>query len=142
MIPLAGVITQLQAAGTPFKFVGGALDLVTAGDHLKIFPSAYVLPMADAAEGNNHSVAGAVVQNLGERFGVMYAIRNVRAGAGDKAQEELRAAIEWARGKLLGYQIDATRDLVEFEGGELVSFGDEIAIWADRFITSRDMRKV
>ena len=142
MIPLDGVITQLKSVGTPFKFVGGALDLVTAGDHLKLFPSAYVLPLADGATTGNQASYGAVVQQMAERFGVMYAVRNVRAGAGDKAQEELRVNIEWARAKVLGFLIDGTRDLVQFEGGDLVSFGDEIAIWNDRFITSRDIRKV
>jgi hypothetical protein len=49
-----------------------------------------------------------VSQQLSERFGVMYAVRNVRAGAGDKAQEDLRTAIDWARTQLVGLQIDAT----------------------------------
>jgi hypothetical protein len=49
VIPLAGVIAALKAGGTPFKFVGGAIDLATASDHLKIFPAAYVLPLQDGA---------------------------------------------------------------------------------------------
>lgn len=142
MIPLAGIVAALRVAGTPFKFVGGAADLATANSDLKTFPSAYVLPLQDSSPTGNQAVAGAVVQQLAERFGVMYAVRNLRAGAGEKSQEEMRVAIEWARTKLLGFSIDATRDLVQFEGGEMVVFEDEILIWNDRFYTVRDIRKV
>lgn len=142
MIALAPVIAALKASGTPFRFVGGALDLVTAGDHLKVFPAAYALPMADSAAPSTAATVAAVDQTMSERFAVMYAVRNVRAGAGDKAQEELRAAVEWARAQVAGMDVGADYDLVEFEGGEMNSFADEIAIWNDRFITTRQLRKV
>lgn len=142
MIPLAGVVAALKGAGTPFKFVGGAADLAAANADLKTFPAAYVLPLQDSALGGNQAAHSAVVQQLTERFGVMYAVRNLRATAGEKAQEEMRQAIDWARGKLLGLQIDADRDLVQFEGGELVVFEDEILIWSDRYFTKIDKRKV
>lgn len=145
MIPLAGVITQLKAGGTPFKFVGGAIDLTTAGNHLRIFPAVYVLPLADGAGPNRVASYNAVSQEMSERFGVMYAVRNVAAvggPAGADTQEAMRTAIEWARTQVLGYQIDATRSPIEFEGGDLVSFSDEIGIWIDRWYTTRDIRKV
>jgi hypothetical protein len=79
---------------------------------------------------------------LSERFGVMIAVRNVRAGEGDKVQEDLRTAIDWSRTQLVGLQIDAARDLVELEGGDLVNFESEIGIWIERYRTTRDLRKV
>lgn len=142
MIPLPSLITALRASGTPFRFVGGAIDLVTAGDQVKQFPAAYVLPLADGAGANTLASGNAVSQQLSERFGVMYAVRNVKPGAGADAQEDLRNAIEWARTALVGFQIDANRDLVSFEGGDLVNFESEIAIWMDRFMTTKNLRKV
>jgi hypothetical protein len=141
MISLAPVVSALKGTGTPFKFVGGAIDLVTAGDEVRTFPSAYVLPLTDRGSPNRAASYMAVVQQLEERFGVMYAIRNVRAGAGAQAQEDARVAINWARAAVQGLLIDASYDLVEFESGQLVSFADELMIWLDTFNTSKDMRK-
>jgi hypothetical protein len=141
VITLTPVVAALKLAGTPFKFVGGAIDLVTAGDYVKTFPSAYVLPLADSAGPNQAAVYMASVQPLTERFGVMYAFRNVRPGAGDKVQEEARVAIDWARSKVQGLQIDQFHDLVALDGGQLVSFADELMIWMDSYSSSSDLRK-
>jgi hypothetical protein len=141
VIQLSPIVALLKGSGTPFKFVGGAIDLVTAGDAVRAFPSAYVLPLADSASPNQAAVYMASVQALSERFGVMYAFRNVSPGAGDKVQEDARIAINWARAKIQGYQIDTFHDLVALEGGELVSFADELMIWLDRYYTNSDLRK-
>jgi hypothetical protein len=141
VISLTPVIAALKANGTPFKYVGGAVDLVTAGDHLKQFPSAYVMTMADSASQNYAATYMAVTQDLVEHFGVMYAVRNVKPGAGADAQADMRNAINWARAAILGLQVDASHDVAAFEGGELVSFADEIMIYLDRWVADSQLRK-
>lgn len=118
---LSGIITQLTnncptATSVELAYsVNGALDAD--------LPILYVSPVTEVAD---ESVAdNFVAQTVTETFSVLISADAV-GDALDTMRDEVFAA-------LLGFQVDANHDAVEFSSGDLVDINQSVIWWRDNF---------
>jgi hypothetical protein len=134
-LALDEVVTQLKT-GNVFKSVGGSADIPAANVMLKVFPSLFVIPLADSAAPN--SLAGqALSQKVTERFGVVSAVRNVADATGEHSLNDLKNVRAQIKAKLLGWVPNAECEQVTYVAGNLIKLdNDAVLWWLDTFETS------
>lgn len=137
---LSAVVTRLQTQIASLRKVGGAADIPGAQESLKQVPAAFVIPLAEVA-GPNELESGAISQQLSIRFGVLWAVSNLRDATGEAAQTDLETVREAGKTALLGWQPDTTMEPCEFAGGQLLQVADRVLWWQDVFVTGNYLRK-
>ena len=137
---LTPIVARLQAQIAQLRKIGGAADIPSAQEALKQVPAAFVIPLAEVA-GQNELESGAISQALSIRFGVLWAVSNLRDATGEAAQTDLETIREAGKTALLGWQPDAAMDPCEFAGGQLMQVADRVLWWQDVFVTGNFLRK-
>ncbi len=137
---LAPIIAQVKTVSM-LKNVEGTVGFALAQQNLKGTPSAWVIPLMDAALPNR-MMSGAVEQRVNERFGVILAVSNVRDARGEAANEDLEVVRSAVITALLGWQPDAGYDPVEYGGGRMLSLINPVLWWQLEFTTAYYERKV
>lgn len=138
---LQPIADLLIAQVTSFRKVSGAANFAAAREDLKAWPTAYVMPLADAARPN--SLAGlSVHQHVIERFGVILAVSNLRDVRGDAVNAELEVIRQPTIQALLGFQPSADYDPVQYAGGKLLMLDVSVLWWQLEFTTGYYERKV
>lgn len=126
------IIARLAGQLTGFKVVGGAADLDAILRGPVPTPSAYVIPMTEAAPPNE--LIGAFEQAVTVNFGVLLAFANRRDASGAAAVSGLKALRDQIAAALLGWVPDAANgEPVNFTGGRLLRFDEGLLWWADEF---------
>ena len=122
------VITQIKSNDTTFKLVGGSADIPSAGQKIKVFPAAMVIPLADRAAPNTLA-GGAISQRVSERFGVMLAVRNVSDAVGLASLTDLEVMRKCVKKLILGWAPSDALDPVTYVGGNLIKLDDDAVLW-------------
>lgn len=137
----AWIITRLQAEVTELRRVAGSAEFAAAAEDLKQTPTAFVIPASEkpAASGSGTLV---VSQYNTVRFYVAVAVQNLRDSRGDKAQGDLIALRTAIMTALHGWQPDTSFDPIEYGGGNLVRFNNQVLWWQDNFFTAHLMRSL
>lgn len=130
---LSAIEDRLKAQLTGLKHVGTSADLDAAIDGKGQTPSAYVLPLTDAA--TDMDTTGGTNQRIVERFGVVQVVSNRRDAKGAAALSELKTLRLALRTALVGWVPDAqTGEPVHFRAGRLLRLdGDGRLWWIDEF---------
>lgn len=134
---LAPIIAQLQAKVPALQFVGGAANLASLKTNAAVkTPAAFVIPVSENPRPN--STAGAVVQLVDERFGVVIWAKDVSDPRGEAAYDSGLAAIKSAViTALIGWQPDSTRMMCTEASGHAIDFINGSIWWQQDFMTSR-----
>lgn len=104
------------------------------------YPSAYVIPLAEAAQPND--LYGAHTQKVAVRFAVELMVKHAaQAATGGPAQEVLEALRSEILAALIGWSPATGFDAIDFAGGRLVDFAAGFATWRDEFTTVFYMEK-
>jgi len=140
-VNLAAVIARLQSEMPTLRKVGGAGDIPNAQEALRQVPAAFVIPLAETAEANELE-SGAISQAITIRFGVLWAVANLRDATGEAAQADLRPIRAAGQAALLGWQPEATMEPCLFGGGQLLQIADRVLWWQDVFVSGTYLRKV
>lgn len=126
------VIARLQAQLSGFVCIAGSADADQAINAAPATPAAYVVPLAETAEGSD--LIGVLNQRLTQDFAVVLVIANLRDATGAAAAAELASQRLALRAALLGWvPDDLTGEPVQFVGGELLQFKDQRLWWRDVF---------
>lgn len=130
---LSAIEDRLNAQLTGLKHVGTSADLDAAIDGNVQAPSAYVLPLTDAA--TDMDTTGGTNQRIVERFGVVQVVSNRRDAKGAAALSELKTLRLALRTALVGWVPDAqTGEPVHFRAGRLLRLdGNGRLWWIDEF---------
>lgn len=141
LLDLEWIIARLETEVPTLKLVGGAVDLASASASLKQTPSAFVIPSSERASGNSTGTM-VVSQNNITRFAVVSAVRNLRDPRGGKAQGDLRSVRTNILTALHGWQPDADFDPIEYGGGKLMSFNNQVVWYWDELVTANFLRSL
>jgi hypothetical protein len=136
------VITRLQSLkdDKTLAVINGAADLASAKiDASNAYPSAWVIPLAESG-GPNMSATQFVMQRVGMRFGVLFAIRNRRDARSQANLNDLNPIRKAVMANLIGWLPPGADDLVSFSGGKLLRIQDGILWWQDEFLTAFYLR--
>ncbi len=137
---LAPIVERLTLELPQLRKVGGAPDIPGAELAFKQAPAAFVLPLAETAEPNELE-SGALSQFVLVRFGVLWAVANLRDPSGEAAQTDLESLRVAGQAALLGWQPDETMEPCEFAAGQLLQVSDRVLWWQDMFVTGFYLRK-
>lgn len=140
----AAVISRLAALELSedvkaFRLVAGAVEFAAAAATAPQTPSAFVLETSNRALPNE---SGSLVSQLVEvRFGVIYAVRNLRDPRGDAAKLDLQVLRQAVINSLHGWKETGTDNLpTEYAGGQVLSLDDQVLWWQDDFLTTTHFR--
>lgn len=126
------IIARLKDQLDGFKAVGGAADLDAVLRGVVPAPSAFVIPLSEAAAPNR--LQGAFEQAVTVEFGVLLVIANRRDTSGAAAISGLKPYRDQVAGALLAWvPVPANGEPVEFSGGRLLRFDDGLLWWTDEF---------
>lgn len=130
---LSAIIARLQAQVTGLKSVGGAADLNAAINSVLAMPSAFVMPVREAA--SHGDTLQRTHQVISQTFGVVLVLSNKRDASGYAAQLDLAALRAQVKTALIGWIPSAASDQpTHFMGGQLLSMdGDGRLWWMDEF---------
>lgn len=129
------VAERLRVSVGNLGMVGDAADFNSIRRETMKFPAAFVVPLGDRG-GPNGLTGNAVSQRREPRFGVVLAVRNVRATRGASALldvEQLRADVDAA---LIGWQPADKYDPVLYASGNLLSMENGELWWQDEYLTA------
>lgn len=135
------VIARLDTQVTALKKVAGAADFAAAAPDLKQTPAAFVLSFADRA-GRGTTGTLVVSQQNETRFGVVFAVQNLRDARGEQAQTDLLTLRLAAMTALLGWQPAPDFDPCEYGGGRLLQLDNLVLWWQDEYLTRALLRSV
>lgn len=130
-------VTEMQAAlaaeGTPFRLVGGALELAAVTEQApKATPAAYVLVAKDASAPNDR-VTGPVLQRSERDIMVVYVLKSVAQPQASGAIDALEEIITYGRGRLIGLTPSDSREKITHVGGEVVEVRNGYVWFEDTF---------
>lgn len=128
------VIARLTAQVSAFRKVAGAADYAAAAPELKQTPAAFVLSLADRA-GRSSTGTMVVSQEMEARFGVIFAVQNLRDARGQQAGADLLALRIAVMTALLGWQPASDYDPCEYGAGRLLQLDDAVLWWQDDYVT-------
>lgn len=129
---LTPIIVRLKEQLAGFVLVGAAADLDIAIGTLTTPPAAFVLPLEDTAQPNDR--LGVHHQLVTQRFAVVLVLSNLRDATGAAAAAELAVRRRALRDALAGWMPDAaTGEPVNFTGGRLLQFEDQLLWWRDEW---------
>lgn len=132
MLDLADWVTRLQSQ-TDLKKVGLAADLEAARRDLKQMPAAFILLGRETVQRNEE--LDEVGQLVDVEVIVAIAIDNAGAKTGARNIDQLKTIREQIDARLLGWQPSTAEDKVEYDGGRLLGFSNQILWWADSYAT-------
>ncbi len=130
------VLELLEGLGLDFRQYAGAEELSDIQDYLKILPAAFVIPAAQQAATNSHSV-GVIDQLITQRFTVLAVLRKPRSGDLHRIESKVMdGLIGWSSGDMFNRPASP----VEFAGQRTFNLGGNLATSLD-FITTYHFRK-
>jgi hypothetical protein len=136
------VIARLKDQVSALKEVGGAVDFAAAIESgVKQTPAAFVVELADRPARNSLATS-AMSQSNESRFGVIFAVQNLRDARGEQARADLRTLRLAVLTALLNWQPDPDFDPCEYGGGRLLQFANLVLWWQDDFITGALLRSI
>ncbi len=128
-----------SAAGlVPFREVAGAADLANILAGRVSAPGCYIYRHQVRADANQ--LDDGVLQRVGEVYGVVIVVRNVRDARHGDSSDLSEAYGDVVRGLLLGWQPTASVDDFEYRGGRLVRLQYGYHYWQDDWSTARIIR--
>jgi len=132
------VITEISARlrdqVAALKLIGSALDFAVASEtEPPATPAAYVMLLREVPSPSE--VEGCVIQQIGVRIGVVYAIKNVADVKGAAAQVDLKALRAAGQTALLGWSPTDAEPL-ERGPGNLLAFKNRVLWWQDEYLTN------
>lgn len=128
------IIARLDAQVVALKKVAGAVDLAAAQADIKNqTPAAWVIELDNRAGANE--IASQVSQRDAVRFGVIFAVSNLRDARGEAALADAKPLREAAMTALLGWQPGTGYDLCEYVGGALLALETPVLWWQDVYAT-------
>lgn len=128
------IVARLDAQVSSLKKVAGAVDLAAAQADIKNqTPAAWVIELADQAGENQ--LASQVSQHAAVRFGVVFAVSNLRDARGEAALGDAKPLREAVMTALLGWQPGTGYDPCEYVGGALLALDTPILWWQDVYST-------
>lgn len=137
LLPVVARIKAIETAGvTEFRKVATAANFAAARDDLKQSPSAYVLPLQDAAGPNQMGGGGAIIQQVREQFGIALAVSNLRDASGVAAQAEFERLRRLVIDQMLGFVPGAGYEPCEYGGGTILMMDAAVLWWQLRFTTA------
>jgi hypothetical protein len=130
---LSLIAARLQATLVGVKSIGTVADMDTAIDGAPPTPSAFVMPLADAAV--DADTLGGTNQRIAQLFGVVHVLANKRDATGTASLNDLTTLRLNLRAALVGWVPDAaTGEPVHFRAGRLLRLdGDGRLWWMDEF---------
>lgn len=129
------IIARLDSQVDALKLVAGAADFASAmQEPPRILPATYVLELGNRAAANSLATI-AVSQENTVRFGVIFAVQNLRDPRGEKAHTDLRTVRSSVMTALLGWAPDPDYDVVEYGGGQLLALENLVLWWQDEYLT-------
>ena len=133
------ILARLKAQLTGFAVIAASADADIAIDGAPATPAAYVVPLAETAEGS--ALLGLHHQRVTQEFGVVLVLSNLRDATGAAAAADLHAKRMALRAALLGWVPDASNgEPVSFTAGQLLQFRDQRLWWQDVFRLITDYR--
>lgn len=128
------IVERLRDACDGLRQVLPALEGAQPGG----YPSAYVLPLAERALGEDGGeLLDAHAQRIEARFAVELMVKHAaQAASGGPAQEALEALRDEVKAALAGWQPAPEFAPVAFSAGRLVDFAGGLAVWRDEFVTT------
>lgn len=138
---LAPIIAHIKANCLALRQMGGAADLSALPDvGPTALPAAFVVPLEDHARPN-HLDTG-ISQRVDSRFGVVFALRNLRDGVGAAANDDLEALRRAVKDALLGWMPPGADDVCIYGGGRVLQMNNQVLWYQDDFVTAYYERKV
>lgn len=132
---LSSIVSRLQTECPALRQVLLALS----GAAPQSYPSAYVLPLSDAAAPGR--LLGVHSQLVTSRFGVEIMVKHAAmAASGGPAQEALEDLREAVMAALAGWQPGPEFEPLAYAGGRLVQFDAGLAVWREEFTTRYEER--
>lgn len=140
VLSLAPVIERIRAEASGFREIGGAAEIGRAMQDLRIWPAAWVLPLAETAEPSPYADP-ILDQRVRVRFCVLLAARDVAWRQGEALTELGRARSEILRALLPWAHPDAGSAPVH-ERGSLVSEAapSGLLVWRDDYVLTHHRR--
>lgn len=132
MLDLADWVTRLQSQ-TDLKKVGLAADLEAARRGLKQMPAAFILLGRETVQRNEALTE--VGQLVDVEVIVAIAVDNAGARTGARNIDQLKTIRQQIDTRLLGWQPTTAEDVIEYDGGRLLGFSDQILWWSDSYAT-------
>ena len=136
ILNIGDVVTKLSADVSEFKAVEGAAELehvIKSG--VRVTPSAYVLPLSEAAT-STASATMIVTQKVTTSFAVVYAVKNLSDARGNKAIETILRDLRLKTlAALVGWGPGSGFNQCEYAGGSLLRLAKGTVYWKDKFQT-------
>jgi len=132
MLDLTPWVTRLQSQ-TDLKKVGLAVDLEAARRNLKQMPAAFVIYGREQVARNDD--LSDVTQLIYAQVMVIIAVENAGASTGARNLADLKTISDQIDDRLLDWQPADADDPVEYAGGNLLGFGDQILWWGNNYAT-------
>ena len=111
--------------------VYGAAELAAANSAAMQTPCAFIIPLAEKAEGV--ILAGGGKQRIVGQVGVVIAIKNVKDGRGEQSHHDLNAVRTEVFKALCGWQSTGSITPTAFVQGQLAGYDNATLRWNDVF---------
>lgn len=131
-------ITRLEGQVAELRQVGGAADLAVAAVQLRAMPAAFVAPLAERADPNE--MVNALSQRVEQTIAVVLAVTNKADATGRAAAGELETLRASVRTALLNWLPPGAERPVEYVGGRLSAFDEQVLFWQDEYLTDFHLR--
>lgn len=133
MISLAPLIAHLTPKpdgfdGVWFRQVAGAAEFARLRPEALPLPAAWIVRAADKVQH-----AGERAEDVTLAFDVVIAIENARTHALAETDDTLLKYRQAVKALLLGWQLEADENPIQFAGGQVLEYTDGDLYWRDRY---------
>lgn len=94
MIRTRALADVLKAAVPALRFVGTARDFAAAQAGSIVFPSAFIIMLAESSSESRYQSCELIDQRVTARFGIIQAVRDIGTRTGDRALSEVETIRE------------------------------------------------
>lgn len=116
------------------KKIGQAVDIDATRRDLKAMPAAYLVPGRDTPVRND-LLDAEVGQLITAEVLVIFAVENAGAKTGARNVSQLNTLRQQVLNRLLGWQPGDADDAIEYAGGRLLGFENQVLWWGDTYAT-------
>ena len=136
---ISEIIERLNAGGTPFKGVAGAVEFAAIEKRPGIAPAAYVM-ISDEAAGENIRATGGVLQELATDITIVLVAENLGDQHMAATAMDIETLKDWSRGQLIGFEPEAADDVLTLVSGKLLKARSGTVWWEEIYAATQYLK--
>ena len=135
ILDVAPIAASLRESLPSLRDVGTAANFGRLREQTLVFPSAYVIPLAETAGQNRFQTPAKLSQRVIARFAVIWAVRDIGDRVGSIAQGDVTAVRQAGLLAVCRFRPEGAEGPIEPSRGQLVSAidADGHMLWQDEF---------